>query len=148
MRFLISLKEKMENQSKEKKIRGAFNAVPLREAQEMTFKWQNLVPPASLNIDAYPKSFQLSKFDFVQILNEPSVKYIKAYPAVKQDEDGNNKITLLFVGVAEDENGDTYDVVFPDTEASGIYDFAFPCPNTCGSSPLYEDQVLGETKND
>lgn len=138
----------MENQSKEKKIRGAYDAVPLREAQQMTFRWQNLIPPASMNLDAYPKSFQFSKFDFVQILNEPNVKYIKAYPAVETDADGNNKVTLLFVGVSEDENGNTTDIIYPDTAASGIYDFAFPCPKTCGSSPLYEDQVLANKETD
>lgn len=133
----------MENQPKNKKVPGIVNAVPFHEAQAMTFRWQNLVPPRSLNLDAYPKSFQFSKVDFLEILNEPSIKFIKAYPAVESDGNGGNKVTLLFVGVAEDEDGNAYDVLFPDAEASGIYDFAFPCPNTCGSSPLYESQVLG-----
>lgn len=117
-------------------IKGKINEVPLAEAEEATFKWQEQTDASGKH---YPKSFLFNKVDFTQILNnEEEVTHIKLYPAIKDD----GKVTLLVVGVKQTGRGnnDYIDIINPepDAEVSGIYDFAYPCPNTCGISPLYK----------
>jgi len=127
----------MEDQNN--KIKGSFNAVKVDDAEEMTAKWQQLTDADG---NHYPKSFMFSKFDFVQILNEDWIdaSHIKIYPAMKED----GTITLLAVGVDKygDGDNDSIDLInpIPDAEKSGIFDFALPCPKTCGESPLYVDR--------
>lgn len=117
-------------------IKGNVHSVPLRQAQARTFAWQTKINPATGA--PYPKSFRLSKVDFEEILANPDVKYIRVYPAVEMVEvDGEltEQIGILVVGVDEHQ----VDIIHADADASGIYDVAFPCPNTCGVSPLYKE---------
>lgn len=117
-------------------IKGKFHAIELTDAEQMTAEWQKLKDPAG---SYYPKSFLFSKFDFTQILDEREVTHVKVYPAI---EDG--KVTLLVVGVKKfgDGDNDYIDLINPEpgAEISGIFNFAYPCPNTCGESPLYANE--------
>ena len=115
-------------------LNRTFHAVPLHEAQARTFAWQEKTNPTTGK--PYTKSWRLSKIDFEEILINPHVKYIRIYPGVEMVEvDGvmTEQIGILVVGVDENQ----VDIIHAPSEASGIYDVAFPCPNTCGESPLY-----------
>lgn len=122
----------------DKKIKGTFNAVLLDDAKDMTARWQGL---ADAKGNPYAKSFMFSKYDFTQILNEDWLEatHIKIYPAMLED----GTIKLLAVGVDKygDGDNDSLDLINPieGAERSGIFDFALPCPKTCGSSPLYAE---------
>jgi hypothetical protein len=117
-------------------VNGSFHAVKLEDAKIMTAKWQAATNPEG---QPFPKSFLFSKYDFSQILEENEVTHIKAYPAI---EDG--QVTLLVVGVKKTGDGqnDYVDLInpVPDADISGIFNFAYPCPNTCGESPLYANE--------
>lgn len=125
----------MKDQNKGK-IKGRFNAVSLEDAVEMTARWQEL---SNSDGEHFAKSFMFSKYDFTQILNEDwaEATHIKIYPAMHSD----STITLLAVGVDKYGEGDndSVDLINPihGAENSGIFDFALPCPKTCGKSPLY-----------
>ena len=127
----------MEDQNNNK-INGKFNAVCLDDAIDMTARWQALTNEDGV---PYAKSFMFSKYDFVQILNEEwlDVTHIKIYPAMLED----GTIKLLAVGVDKygDGDNDSIDLINPieNAEKSGIFDFALPCPKTCGSSQLYAE---------
>lgn len=102
----------------------------LCEAETMAYAWQDLTNPATGQ--PYVKSFSFNRVDFAQILATPGVEKVKIYPALKSD----GTIHLLAVGADINNN----DFVSHDANFSGVYDFACPCPNTCGSSPLYKGQ--------
>ena len=107
-------------------IQGTINAVPFQQAMEMTERWQQMINP---NTNApYPKSYTFSAADFMEILNEPGVVHVRIYPCVEAD----GSVNLLAVGA----DRDNVDIIHENSEASGIYNFATPCPNTCGTSPL------------
>lgn len=112
--------------------KNALNMVPLALAQNWTFAWQSQTGSIPLsNI----KSFRFDKVDFEQVLSKPGVEYVRIYPAIKSyPNSSTSEYSLLVVGV--DSNGN--DIINTDPSAldSGIYDFALPCPNTCGISPL------------
>lgn len=110
-------------------LKGTIDAVPFEDAMEWTAGWQEIINPSSG--EPYPKSYTFNKVDFLEILNQEDVRYIRIYPAVKM-VDGEESVTLLAVGV--DSNNE--DIIHEESAASGIYDFATPCPNTCGKSPL------------
>ncbi|MFT6923962.1 MAG: hypothetical protein ACJA1C_002982 [Crocinitomicaceae bacterium] len=133
---LISLNlNTMENNIIKDVEDGTYNALSLATAQEMTFAWQDLRRPDS-DI-GYPKSYTIDRADFIEIFNQPHVVSVRAYPGVKTDpETGENVVTLIFVGVDNDNN----DIIPNTTGATGIYDFAFPCPSTCGCSALYKER--------
>lgn len=116
---------------RENSIQGTINAVPFDEAMQMTARWQELVNPETN--DNYPKSYSFSSIDFREILKEDRVKTVRIYPAIRED----GSVTLLAVGADETNT----DIIQIDSDASGIYDFATPCPNTCGNSPLNHDSV-------
>lgn len=121
----------MSEKSKGLPLNGEFHAVEFKDAMRMTKKWQEKVnEDTGLN---YVKSFTFSKEDFIQILNEDFIRYIRIYPCVEDD----GTINLLAVGA----NVQNEDVINEFSEASGIYNFATPCPNTCGESPLNHEIV-------
>ncbi|MCG8576658.1 MAG: hypothetical protein MI810_17395 [Flavobacteriales bacterium] len=111
--------------------------VPLRLAEQWTHAWQNNTDPAYVQEMAQIQSFTFHAVDFSQILNKPGVVGVRTYPAIKT-QNGVTSVTLLVVGV----NNQDVDIISSDPHAldSGIYDFAAPCPNTCGTSPLYSQQ--------
>ncbi len=107
-------------------IKGTIDAVPFDDAMDWTASWQEILNPNTG--ESFPKSYTFDKVDFIEILNQENVRYIRIYPAMKDD----GSVTLLAVGA--DQNNE--DIIHEDSAASGIYDFATPCPNTCGRSPL------------
>ena len=117
--------------SKENKsLKGTINSVGFADAMVMTERWQQLINPGTN--ENYPKSYTFSKADFIEILNEESIKFVRIYPCVEDD----GSVNLLAVGA--DVNN--VDIIHEDQEDSGIYNFATPCPNTCGESPLNHNQ--------
>lgn len=113
--------------------KNALNMVPFPLAKTWTFAWQQqttqLIKMSNI------KSFRFDKVDFEQVLNKSGVQYVRIYPALKSIQDPQNPdYSLLVVGV--DSNGNDIIDTNPQSSDSGIYDFAFPCPNTCGTSPL------------
>ncbi|NVK63085.1 MAG: hypothetical protein HWE22_00810 [Flavobacteriales bacterium] len=105
---------------------GAVHAVSLEEAMSWTADWQKIINPNKGK--PYPKSYTFDKIDFEEILKQDGVRYVRIYPAMKSD----GSVTMLAVGA----NSDNADIIHMGSDASGIYDFATPCPNTCGESPL------------
>jgi hypothetical protein len=107
--------------------------VPFPLAQTWTFAWQQQTTQ-QINMSNI-KSFRFDKVDFEQVLNKSGVQYVRIYPALKSIQNPQNPdYSLLVVGV--DSNGNDIIDTNPQSSDSGIYDFAFPCPNTCGNSPL------------
>ena len=114
---------------KDRPCEGEINSVSFSDAMEKTAKWQEMTNPNTG--EPYPKSYTFSKVDFMEILNEINTRYVRIYPCVEED----GSINLLAVG-ADWRNAD---IIHKDSDASGIYNFATPCPNTCGKSPLNHD---------
>ncbi|MFK7785751.1 MAG: hypothetical protein AB8B56_11580 [Crocinitomicaceae bacterium] len=109
-------------------LEGTIHAVSFNDAMVMTQKWQEKTDSSGKK---YTKSYTFSKEDFIEILNEEVVRYVRIYPCVEDD----GSINLLAVG-ADCHN---VDIINEGSEASGIYNFATPCPDTCGESPLNHD---------
>ena len=123
----------MEKDNKTNLPDGTINAVPFEVAQQQTFAWQNLIDPNTGK--RYPKSFRFNKIDFLEIFKQGGVDFVEVYPAI--DEDGS--LRLFLVGVETLEDGTTtQDIIHTKSEASGIFDFAYPCPKTFGLSGLYD----------
>lgn len=112
----------------------AKNMVLLTPAKEMTKRWQELINPETGK--HYTKSYRFDKVDFTQVLSNEEVEYVRLYPAIKH----NGEVTLLVVGV----NAEGNDIIKSDILDSGIYDFSFPCPKTCGESPLLHIEIPSE----
>lgn len=115
---------KMSNNRDE--LEGTVHAVSFAEAMEWTASWQEIINPNTGK--PFPKSYTFDKIDFEEILNQDDVRYIRVYPAMKSD----GSVTMLAVGA----DSNNRDIIHIGSDASGIYDFATPCPNTCGDSPL------------
>jgi hypothetical protein len=98
-----------------------------------------------LKLHLSANSFLFRKEDFLKILQEPNVEYVRLYLGLKitpafDVQEGQEKNILIekLICVGADHN--RIDILQPATinDLSGVYDFSHPCPPLCNDedSPL------------